>query len=330
MQKTIQFFSAFVLSTFIVSYVNAQNTIVVEKNKTYDLKPTQNVLQLKQLTLEDGATLRIDPSVQHFTLNAARANIGHNARIISTGASGDNGDSGASSTEKASACQPGTNGQDATNGLDGQDGLNLSLNLALIRYGSLKIDLTGGNGGNGGTGGNGSDASQKDNCDRERGGAGGSGGAGGQGGDGGSLFFQYSFASSNQSFNVEPNTTVLTSAGEGGTGGAAGAGGEGTKGYYSNRRTLAGNRKWNAGGKPGDAGDTGINGELGNEGRIQFQFIGAENRGTVITRPLETVKLPVDPIVPPKSNKKQTDTIQQLIERIEKLEKRIEKLEADK
>lgn len=240
----------------------------VESGETHTLGAEYADWVFDELVLEDGATLLLDGSAPRWSLEARRASIGSDVSIVGVGPVGPAGASGTSVDGQAKDCRRGQAGTNGTHGNPGGDGLSLALTLSLKRLESLAIDVRGGAGGLGGDGGNGQKGGAADKCPGASGGDGGGGGDGGDGGNGGNVRIYYSFLpESGLQGGVGKRVTIENTAGAGGKPGKGGVGGKGASGHYVNMRTLAGNKKWIAGGDEGELGGPGKVGRSGVKGQ---------------------------------------------------------------
>lgn len=231
----------------------------------------RSVLHLERLVLEDGAVLRLAPSISHLQLNAEQAWIGNKVSILARGADGRAGREG-QDVSGAAACQAGVAGTDGGSGSRGGDGADLELSLGLRSFGSLLIDTRGGAGGAGGRGGAGGAGGDSDTCIGAPGGQGGRGGNGGGGGKGGDVSLRYWSLDSAGHIpfsNYGPGIWLETAGGAGAVAGTAGAGGNGGAGQAFKRST--GIKVFRDSGIAGAAGAPGQPGAAGADGRYLIQ-----------------------------------------------------------
>lgn len=276
--------------------------LVIPAGKKYVMGIDQQELVLDELRIGDNATITFSSGVSGWRVQARRAFIGDGVVIDGSGSDGVAGEIG----REASAC---SNGEPGANGGDGGDGLAIRLQLGLEALGQIRILSNGGRGGDGGAGSDGSDVS--DTCKDGVGGEGGNGGSGGEGGRGGDIALLYKVLSKGSVIGDITNLVRISSeGGDGGSGGNAGSGGEGSEGYYVNKRTLTGNRKWIPGGESGLAGNPGSAGSAGHPGRALLDelILSAEQ--------------------PKRAEGLSTNTLIQLQRQVENLRIRVEQLEA--
>jgi hypothetical protein len=226
----------------------------------------QPELHLDRLVLEDGATLRVAPGIEHLRLTANDVSIGNNVRLLGAGKDGVTGASAGAPAEVGS-CEDGATGQPGVSGTSGGNGVSLELSLGLRSFGSLLLDTHGGKGGSGGKGGNGGNGGVGDSCAGGVGGNGGAGGNGGTGGNGGDVVVRYwslSEAGHIPISNYGPGVQILTAGGEGAAGGAGGALGLGGEGEQITRSNgIKATRNSGPDGKPGLDGQDGPYGKTG-------------------------------------------------------------------
>jgi hypothetical protein len=252
--------------------LQAATNLHIKSGETHTLDGKQTEWVLDELVLEDNATLVIPAALGQVQIDAVRAVIGSGARILAAGEAGAAGKAGATSEGVAEKCVDGTAGKHGEHGAAGGDGVAVNLTLRIAKLGSLQIDAQGGVGGDGGAGGKGQDAGEFDTCDAPRGGEGGRGGDGGDGGNGGHVRVFYTLLpESGITGSLGDRIKVDATGGEGGNGGEGGKGGEGGPGKFVTMKTLSGNKKWVAGGKPGANGANGKIGRDGGKGQVLVQ-----------------------------------------------------------
>jgi hypothetical protein len=276
--------------------------LTIPAGKTYVVGIDQQELVLENLRIGDGAKITFSSAVVGWRVQARHAYIGSGVVVDGNGSAGMAGDS----AEATSVCADGGAGG---NGGDGSDGVEIRLQLGIESFGDIQVMSDGGNGGVGGAGGDGADVSE--NCDLAAGGEGGSGGDGGEGGRGGDVTILYQvLGKSVAGDDLLKRIAIRSEGGSGGNGGDAGSGGAGAGGYYVNKKTLTGNRKWVEGGDGGLAGNPGSAGSAGNPGRILVDQLILSS-----TQPIEV--------------RSSTTTILELQRQLERLRVRVEKLEAN-
>ena len=267
-------FSSFVLFVCagLVTPVWGAQQLVIHANETYTVTPDQRQLYLSSLTVGDNAVIRFAKGVERWQLEALAVSIGNDVTIDASGLGGIAGQSGASYEGSTDACQQGRAGEVGESGAHGGNGVAISMRLVVEKMGGLTINTTGGAGGAGGHGGNGQGAGETRRCKGASGGAGGQGGNAGHGGNGGHVRIVYNYMpNSNVEEPLDNVVTVVSNAGKGGAAGQGGDGGDGSEGRYINQRTLTGNKKWIAGGKPGQEGETGQAGRDGLKGQVVIE-----------------------------------------------------------
>jgi hypothetical protein len=280
--KLVTFASLFFASSLMPAH-GAQKSLHVKADKMVEIGQSQSFLGLETLILEDGATLKIVGHNNIFALTAKDAYIGQDVKIIAAGLPGETGKAGKNANadpRENDDCSHGESGGDGQNGGVATSGKNITLQLGLSHFGSLSIDVSGGEGGDGGKGGDGRDFSQYDCSSKHKtaanGGNAGSGGAGGNGGNGGNVQLSYSLASSNSPpamlLAARTATVVNTSGGRAELGALAGKSGGGSAGGYINKKTLTGSRAWKRGGAEGKKGEQGLNGSSGTAGTVDIRI----------------------------------------------------------
>jgi len=252
--------------------LQAADTLTIKAGQTHTLDASRSEWVLDELVLEDKATLVVPAALGQIQLDAARVVIGNGVRIVATGVDGSAGAAGADQEGKAANCEDGATGGHGSHGSAGGDGVALNLTLRIARLDSLQIDTRGGTGGVGGTGGKGQAAGEVENCNPPKGGDGGRGGDGGDGGNGGHVRVFYTLLpESGLSGALGERIKVNAEGGKAAAGGNGGTGGEGSPGRFITMKTLSGNKKWVAGGKPGAEGVSGKAGRDGSKGQILVQ-----------------------------------------------------------
>ncbi|MFT7405885.1 MAG: hypothetical protein ACI955_002959 [Zhongshania sp.] len=269
----------------------------IPAGKTYVVGIDQQEMVLDTLRIGDGAKITFSSAVVGWRVQARHAYIGKDVVIEGNGSSGMAG----GAAQLASDC---ASGEIGGNGGDGSDGVEIRLQLGIEALGDLKVLANGGNGGYGSAGSDGAD------CDGANAGEGGNGGDGGEGGRGGDITILYQVLAKGVSGDdLVKRIHIRTEGADGGNGGDAGSGGAGADGYYINRKTLTGGRKWVEGGEGGLAGSPGSAGSAGNPGRILVDQLILSS-----AQPVEV--------------KSSATTIIELQRQIERLRARVDKLEA--
>lgn len=266
--------SALLIAALIFSPLNfASQKLIIPENADYTVSADQQFLNLALLRIGDNATIKLATDVKAWQLAAEQAYIGNNVRIYASGADGAAAVSAVAAIPRAEDCQNGRSAKAGAAGEQGEDGRRVVLQLGLQSLGSLHVLADGGDGGNGGNGGHGQDAGVATGCaDTTAGGNAGQGGSAGRGGDGGDVNVII-WPSNN---TLEMNTaiqkiTASTQPGSAGQPGKAGQPGAGSEGRYIKKRTLTGNRAWEAGGKAGERAGDGKSAEAGREGRFLLE-----------------------------------------------------------
>lgn len=279
------------MKTFLVAVVlllpwsyNQAKDLVVDANSVLLIDHSQQELQLDMLRIGDNARIEFAPDVDHWYIDALDARIGNNVVIDGRGQAGRAGVNGDNFDRlEPHRCTAGQRGDDGVGGENGRDGVEIRLRLGLSQLGGLSIDTSGGDGGAGGSGGNGQNMDALKNCKEGDGGNGGDGGDGGNGGQGGNLRL---LLWGNKNFGpIAPHLNKVTAVASGGNPGRAGLGGnagEGSAGSFIMRKTLAGDRKWEAGGDPGKLGESGADGSPGRDGNIELE---EDTRGSQLYGP---------------------------------------------
>ncbi len=312
----------FLMLCLITNTVYGGDIIHVKSGKTLTLNPEQSVLELDTLILEDNSMLVVPAGTVSLQLSASEVQIGRGVKIQAQGMPGKDGAPGTGYSTPAQDCESGKDGGTGASGEPGQRGVDLSLRFNFIKLGSLVIDTSGGAGGNGGDGGNGQNAGEFDYCTAPEGGDGGAGGNGADGGDGGQVRLFYTTASDLDQASIRKSITIISKGGEAGAAGKAGLAGAGSEGKYITKRTLGGNRKWEAG---GDAGKPGVPGTSGNDG---------VNASVVLEQALDSGRAPKfgsASIQQATTNSGDEDRLLQRVERqeeqLQRLQQRIQQLE---
>ncbi|MVF12381.1 hypothetical protein FT643_09525 [Ketobacter sp. MCCC 1A13808] len=275
------------LMVVLCAVAHAEDQLHVTANQDYTLPSGTQELMLKQLILDDGATLRVPAGMERLQISAEKARIGKQVKIIASGANGKAGADGKNQGGQAATCAEGAQGGDGQPGAAGADGAAITLLLSIEQLGSLQVDTRGGAGGNGGNGGSGQQAGAFDVCSAPDGGAGGAAGNGGRGGNGGDVRIYYNLLpSSGLSGSISQRIEVDAAAGNGAAPGQPGKGGEGSDGKYINMRTLSGNKKWKAGGDEGKEGASGQPGAAGSKGAVDILKGGFVAGAVTQTRPV--------------------------------------------
>lgn len=243
----------------------------IAPGQTYVVDKNNAQLVLNRLEIGDGAKISFAPGVASWRVQAQAASIGDNVLIDGRGSNGDAGISGVS----AESCASQMNGQAGAHGAPGSDGVSVRLQLGVEALGSLKILADGGRGGNGGSGGDGADNTEE--CLGNKGGDGGAAGDGGVGGNGGSVAVLYrALGADLTAVDMAHRITASSAGGKGGEGGRGGEGGQGGGGKYIKKKTLTGNRQWQAGGESGLSGSPGQSGETGSDGSVMIESLLAQ------------------------------------------------------
>lgn len=235
------------------------SSLVVKSNEVYKLDPS-DIIVADTLVMMDSSRIILNPLKSENFIRASVAIIGNNCTIEGKGVNGQKGRDGQAGTTSIGPCKDGSPGRNGGRGLDGTPGIKLFLYIDKINsFGSLTIDLSGGNGGDGGNGGGGGGGSPGTrHCNGGDGGNGGNAGAGGNGGDGGVLTLGGKEAREIRK-KLGNALKVFTRAGTFGYGGIEGH--PGPAGLGPNRRN----------GKDGQAGLDGADGRPGNIGTILFE-----------------------------------------------------------
>lgn len=264
----------------------AGQKLIIPEKANYTVTADQQFLNLELLRIGDNATIKLAPDVKAWQLAAEQAYIGNNVTIYASGAEGTSATSAVVAMARAEDCQNGRSGKAGAAGKSGENGRRVVLQLGLQSLGSLHVVADGGDGGDGGQGGDGQDAGVATSCsDVTTGGNAGQGGPAGRGGDGGDVNVII-WPSNNK---LEMNTaiqkiTASTQAGTAGQFGKAGQPGAGSEGRYIKKRTLTGNRAWQAGGKAGEKANEGKSAENGREGRFLLEPRMPQNVAQVIKK----------------------------------------------
>lgn len=207
--------------------------------------------------------------VARWQVSAKAADIGYGVVITGKGQPGQAGAHGLSHRE-AGSCDQGLVGGNGKNGAKGTAGADIDWRLGIERFGSVTIDLRGGDGGNGGNGGDGQNVPDFNKCVASGGNAG-NGGNGGNGGKGGTLRLHYTLAKGVD--DLTNSAKVKIAGGRQGQAGEPGIAGIGTSGRYVHKKTLTGTRAWIAGGGDGTQGTAGNDGQAGQNGSLDLRLI---------------------------------------------------------
>ena len=252
-----------------------KETLIIKSGQEYVVPQGTRIISAQKIVFEDDSSLVLPSDTDYFLIKGADVVIGKAVRIVGRGANGEDAAPHAPEySAEASDCNEAIDGITGPAGGNGQNGVNLDLSLVLRSFGSLEVDLRGGDGGEGAAGSNGQNADVDKRCDLVTGGDAGAGGPGGNAGNGGSL--SYSFGGINGSalaLKAREAIKVNVEAGEAGRGGDAGKPGIGAGGRWANRKSLSGNRTWVSGGNDGNASEKGPEGESGSNGTISFDLI---------------------------------------------------------
>ena len=267
------FYMRALISCLIVLFASAtmaSSVLNVPANSTYVIKEHEQRMTLSSLTLGDNAIISFAQGVTQWQLRAESAVIGKNVVIDASGLTGKEGVAGSSLAQpQAEACRHGVSGNDGTPGGHGGDGLSVRIQLGIQAIGQLTIKASGGAGGNGGNGGNGQAAGESKSCrTTPRGGNAGMAGNGGNGGSAGDISVTAWVIGSQ--LNIERALSSISAVVQGGAPGSKGLSGKpgaGSEGHYIKKRTLTGNRAWQAGGKPGLEAKPAKSGVAGAKGR---------------------------------------------------------------
>ncbi|HEY7773407.1 MAG TPA: hypothetical protein VIC26_09500 [Marinagarivorans sp.] len=239
----------------------------IQAGSVYVINSDQAKLTLDKLTIDDKAQIKLGSGVDMWVVDAKEASIGYGVVIDGSGSDGRNGANGISHTE-ASQCQPGKSGGDGGMGASGTAGASIHWSLGVVSFGTVSVDLSGGDGGRGGNGGDGQNVPDFPQCTASGGNAG-DGGAGGSGGKGGSFRFHYTLADS-VTEDLTNSISVKISGGLRGKGGQPGIAGIGTSGRYVND---SGSRSWLPSGGDGSEGEAGRSGASGGNGSLDMRLI---------------------------------------------------------
>ncbi|MFQ3201562.1 MAG: hypothetical protein ACI9SK_002297 [Zhongshania sp.] len=289
-----------ILALAFTPVVGLAAELSIPAGKNYVVGIDQQVLVLDNLHIGDGAKISFSSAVVGWRVQARHVFIGKDVVIDGNGSLGMAG----GAAQLVSDC---ANGEIGGNGGPGGDGVEIRLQFGIETLGDLKILANGGDGGDGGDGVAGSDGAD---CDGANAGEGGDGGNGGEGGRGGDITILYQVLAKGVSGDDLIKRVHISSEGaDGGNGGDAGSGGVGADGYYINRKTLTGGRKWVEGEEGGLAGSPGLAGSAGNPGRILVDQL-------------------VMSLAPPVEAKSSAITIMELQRQIGRLRARVDKLEA--
>lgn len=319
----------FLVSLFVSCDLFAQE-LVIPPGSRFLITVDQSELQLERLIIGSDAIVEFSPGIDHWYVDAMHVEIGDRVVINATGQPGRSGKDGKSFAGLiANGCIDGQSGGTGVAGENGSVGVDIRLRVGLQAMGSVRIDTSGGSGGAGGNGGDGQAPSAK-NCEKAKGGDGGNGGKGGDGGQAGNLRISWWEAIEGElvsADNVLSKFTLVANSGEGGNNGIGGKGGAGSPGKYVNKKSLAGNRKWVAGGGEGKPGNDGSLGESGRDGLIEFEKDALlSTRMSSSTGPVQPQ--PADTKSPSASEGDWQTEVQLLRSQIRTLQGRIDALEA--
>jgi hypothetical protein len=235
------------------------STLVIKRNEVYKLNPS-DIIVADTLIMMDSSRIILNVLKPENFIRVSVAIIGKNCSIEGRGANGQKGRDGLQGISPGGPCRNGVVGRNGGRGLDGTPGIKLFLYIDKISsFGSLTVDLSGGNGGDGGNGGAGGGGSPGTNqCNGGNGGNGGNAGMGGNGGDGGVLTLGGKEARETRK-KLGTTLKVFTKAGTFGYGGILGH--AGPAGLGPNKRN----------GKDGMPGLEGQDGRPGNIGTILIE-----------------------------------------------------------
>lgn len=291
----------------------------IGSGETYMLAGGEKLLDLDTLILEDGASIIIANGESAVMIRARRVEIGTDVKIIGRGADGLDGDAGQNYDDFAKNCEAPNAGESGEEGKAGGDGVNLNLDWVIASFGSVTVDLSGGNGGDGGVGGDGQSADQNKNCELFNGGDAGAGGAAGEAGSGGNLTYRYSGMDDDaQAFFAREHTLIESGGGVAGQPGAAGEPGIGSPGRYIVKKSLAGSRSWLAGGELGKKPKALTRPKNGQNGTSTFQLKAVNMSGNSSREVALSIK--------PSIASKPIDYKEPLLARIEALEAEVKRL----
>lgn len=299
-------------------------SLTIAAGETFTVSPDMSRLMLDSLTIGDGATIRFAEGVDRWQLRAQQARIGSGVVVDGSGADGRDGGDGKGHSRAAASCVSGQPGADGGAGGDGTNGVNMRIQLGLVQFGGLTVRSGGGDGGNGGAGGKGQDAGEFGSACKSApsGGDAGKGGDGGNGGDAGDVTFMYWPASTAvKGVDVASLIKVEAEPGLAGAAGKSGKPGAGSEGRYIQKRTLAGDRAWLAGGDMGEKGGPGQSGHNGLQGDTLIE------QALMTAQPVavETVQQPASAPAAEKPASEQEirelkDTLKALMKRLDELE----------
>lgn len=232
------------------------------------------------LVLHDNATLYINPDLVSAEMTIRKGYFGKNSKIISRGKSATGKGSDGSSGPSGAECAVGGGGTNGGSGSSGQKGLDIRLHIGIVQFGSLSIDVSGGNGstgGDGGAGGTGGAArvlSRADVCSGGNGGTGGSGGRGGTGERGGNVYIEWWDADKTSAINSDaPSSStiegfqIISSPGTPGLGGREGSAGIAGGGTC---RTILFLNICKGSGDAGTSGARGSEGDRNQKGKVEL------------------------------------------------------------
>ena len=299
----------------------AMDELVIKAGKSFVVDRKLSNLNLQSLTIEDNAVIRLSPAVKTWVLNAEKANIGVGVSILARGSDGANGSQGRSYPD-LNTCSDGSPGGSGLNGQAGSSGQSIRWSVGIESFGSLNVDLSGGDGGSGGNGGDGQNLPNLKNC-KASGGDAGNGANGASGGDGGSFRFHY-WSDEPELADLTRRFSVNINGGKGGQAGQPGLPGVGSTGFYSNKKSLSGNKTWVAGGRDGASAPKGLAGLNGRSGGLDIRLVQQEDDSAASIEPLELDE--VEASVPSSVDER----VRALEILVQKLEARIKLLELDR
>ncbi len=271
--KKLPYLSCCALGILFCGFGTHAAELKVNAGETYRFDSETKILDLESLILEDGATLDLNNNQPAILIRAKKVQVGQGVKIIGAGTAGSAGVDGRSFEVAARDCETPRAGAPGSIGGDGSNGVNLNIDWTIVSFGSLELDLRGGDAGPGGQGGNGQDADQNANCPLQTGGDAGQGGASGASGSGGNFTYVFKGLEDDaQAFFAKENTVIKTQPGRIRESGSSGRPGIGSAGRYVNKKTLAGNRRWEAGGEKGEKPKPAEAGAEGKTGTVTFHL----------------------------------------------------------
>lgn len=224
--------------------------------------------------MNKNSQLIINPSLNLWELTARKAYFAEGAKIIGTGKSYNQSAAWGSTGGNGGNCHTGHAGSDGASGDSGTKGLDIKLQLGVVSFGDLTIDVSGGNGqsgGNGGNGGNGGRADISEYCKGGVGGRGGRGGNAGSGGSGGNVNITWWEVGNLKNISQENNSLkglkIVSSNGNSGLAGKPGLGGNGGPGRC---KQVAFAKTCRGPGSVGESGSSGYAAGNGEPGKIQI------------------------------------------------------------